>query len=291
VTSDAVVRLLRDRMHLLLCVPFAGLSICAATGGASAKPAKTPNAPKEREVLLVRAQAMRQRRRRSVLVQIGTLNEGALHAQLKEWYRRPGDLLEQVAGGFVVDLVRGDLLVEIQTGGFAPLRRKLELLAQEHPVRLVAPVPVGRRIVRLSDEGEVLSARRSPRRGRIEDIFSRLVSIPSLLCLPRFELEIVLTHQDELRVHRPGKAFRRRGWVVTGRRLVSVEERRLLATPADAAGLLPLALPELFDTAELAQAAGIERRLAQQMTYCLRAMGVLDTAGKRSGAVVHRRAA
>ncbi len=92
-------------------------------------------------------------------------------------------------------------------------------------------------------------------------------------------------------MHRPGKAFRRRGWVVTGRRLVSVEERRLLATPADAAGLLPLALPELFDTAELAQAAGIERRLAQQMTYCLRAMGVLDAADKRSGAVVHRRVA
>jgi hypothetical protein len=51
---------------------------------------------------------------------------------------------------------------------------------------------------------------------------------------------------------------------VTGRRLVSVEERRLLAMPADGAGLLPLALPERFDTAELAQAAGIERRLAQQ---------------------------
>jgi hypothetical protein len=72
--------------------------------------------------------------------------------------------------------------------------------------------------------------------------------------------------------------------------LVSVEERRLLATPADAARLLP-PVPELFDTAELAQAAGIERRLAQQMTYCLRAVGVLETAGKRSGAVVHRRAA
>src|SRR5665648_556403 len=46
----------------------------------------------------MRAQATRHRRRRSVVVQIGTLNEGALHAQLKEWYRRPGDLLEQVAG-------------------------------------------------------------------------------------------------------------------------------------------------------------------------------------------------
>jgi hypothetical protein len=35
---------------------------------------------------------------------IGTLNEGALHAQLKDWYRRHGDRIEQVVDGFVVDL-------------------------------------------------------------------------------------------------------------------------------------------------------------------------------------------
>jgi hypothetical protein len=88
---------------------------------------------------------------------IGTLNEGALHAQLKNWYQRPDDRIERVIDGFVVDLVRGDLQVEIQTGSFAPLRRKLELLTRQHPVRLVAPVPLVRRIVRLSDEGELLS--------------------------------------------------------------------------------------------------------------------------------------
>jgi len=222
-------------------------------------------------------------------VQIGTLNEGALHAQLKEWYRRPGDLLEQVAGGFVVDLVRGDLLVEIQTGGFAPLRRKLELLAQEHPVRLVAPVPVRRRIVRLSDEGEVLSARRSPRHGEVVDVFSRLVSIPTLLCRPQLEIEVLLTEEDELRVHRPGKAFRRHGWIISGRTLSSVAERIRIADPEDAAALLPSQLPEEFDTAELAEAAAITRRLAQQMTYCLRAMGMLEIVGSRRGAHVCRR--
>jgi hypothetical protein len=221
-------------------------------------------------------------------VAIGTLNEGALHAQLKDWYRRPGDLLEQPVGAYVIDLVRGDLLVEFQTGGFAPLRRKLALLAEAHPIRVVAPIPVVRRIVKLSDEGEILSTRRSPKRGRAEDIFARLVSIPALLCLPGFELEVVLIDLDELRVHRPGKAYRRRGWVVTGRRLVAVNETRLLASPADAAGMLPSELPEEFDTSELAQAAGIDRRLAQQMAYCLRAMGVLEPAGKRKGAVVHR---
>ena len=219
---------------------------------------------------------------------IGTLNEGALHAQLKAWYQRPGDRLEQVVGAHVVDLVRGETLVEFQTGGFSPLRRKLDLLSGPYRVRLVAPVPVSRQIVRLSDEGEVLSSRRSPRRGRLEDVFARLVSIPALLCRPEFELEVLLTHQEELRVHRPGRAFRRRGWIVTGRRLVSVESSHRLAGPADAARLLPAGLPERFDTAELAAASGIERRLAQQMTYCLRAMGVLEPAGKRGGALLHR---
>ena len=133
-------------------------------------------------------------------------------------------------------------------------------------MRLVAPVPLVRRIVRLSDEGERLSARRSPRRGRVEDIFNRLVSIPALLCHPRFELELLLTHQDELRVYRPGRAFPHRGWVAVGRRLVSVEDRVRVTCPDDAARLLPPNLPTLFDTAQLADAAAIDRRLAQVFT-------------------------
>jgi hypothetical protein len=157
-------------------------------------------------------------------------------------------------------------------------------------VRLVAPVPLLRTIVRVSGEGEPLSSRRSPRRGRVEDIFNRLVSLPALLCHPRFELELLLTHQDELRVSQHGRAYRRRGWVVVGRRLVSVEDRVRLTCPDDAARLLPRNLPALFDTAQLADAAAIDRRLAQQMTYCLRAMGVLHTAGKRGNAIVHRQA-
>ena len=220
---------------------------------------------------------------------IGTLNEGTLHAQLKAWYRRPSDLLEQPVDGYVIDVVRGDTLVEIQTGGFAPLRRKLErLLADHHPVRLVVPIPLTRRIVRLSADGEILSARRSPRRGQPHDVFSRLVSLPALLAQPRFELELLLTHEEEYRCHEPGRAFRRRGWVVAGRSLVSVEGNLLLQTPDDAAALLPR-LPEVFDTAELASAVGCNRRLAQQMTYCLRTLGAIETDGHRARSVLYRR--
>ncbi len=220
---------------------------------------------------------------------IGTLREGALHAQLKEWYRRPGDELEKRLSGYVVDIVRGELLIEVQTGGFAPLRRKLDVLTREHPVRIVAPVARERRIVRLSSEGEILSTRRSPKHGRVEDVFSRLVSIPTLLCRPQLELEILLTEEDELRVYRPGKAFRRHGWVVSERSLSGVTGCIRIAGPEDAAALLPSQLPESFDTAELAEAAAITRRLAQQMTYCLRAMGMLEITGDRRRAHVYRR--
>lgn len=219
---------------------------------------------------------------------IGTLNEGALHAQLKEWCRRPGDRVEERVGGYVVDLVRGDLLIEVQTGGFAPLRRKLDELLQTHRVRVVTPVALTRRIVRLSPEGVVLSTRRSPKAGRVEDVFERLVSVPSLLAHSGLEVEVVLTHQDEVRVHEPGRAWRRRGWVVAGRSLTGVDRSFTIASLADLAAFLPAGLPEPFDTAELAEAARIDRRLAQQMTYCLRLAGALAATGKRGNAALYR---
>jgi hypothetical protein len=188
-----------------------------------------------------------------------------------------------------VDLVCGDLLIEIQTGGLAPIRRKLEALTLVRHVRLLVPVALTRRIVRLTDDGEVLSARLSPRRGRLEDVAARLVSCPALLCRPTFELEVVLTHEEERRVHRPGRAYRRHGWVVCGRALVGVERTELIGCPADLAGLLPRGLGVEFDTAGVADAAGMKRRLAQQLVYCLRATGACTEVGRRGRSVLYTR--
>ena len=50
--------------------------------------------------------------------QIGLLNEKPLHAALKEWYARPDDRFETSVDGFVIDILRGDLLIEVQTRNF-----------------------------------------------------------------------------------------------------------------------------------------------------------------------------
>lgn len=221
---------------------------------------------------------------------IGTLREGALHADLRAWYERRGDRLEVPLDGYVIDLVRDGQLVEFQTGGFSPLRRKLPALLARHDVRVVVPIVVHRFILRMDDSGELMSERRSPKRGRIEDVFAQLVSIPELLLHPRFTLEAVLVDIDEIRVHRPGRAFRRRGWVVQARALRKVHSSHVLAAVDEVVALLPPALPDSFGTAELATAAGMPRRLAQQMLYCLSAMGATERVGKCGNSVVYRRA-
>jgi len=221
---------------------------------------------------------------------IGVLREGPLHAAVKDFCARPGDRAEVRVGGYVIDLVRADgELVEIQTGGFAPLGRKLDALLDGHRMRIVHPVPAQRRIVRIDERGEVLSSRRSPARGGVLDVFDRLVSFPSLLAHPNLVVEVLLCAEDHVRGPEAGRSRsgrRRRDPGV--RRLVEVLERVELASPADAAALLPAALATApFTTRELATALGCRMVLAQRVAYCLRAMEVLGDAGRRGRAPLH----
>lgn len=217
---------------------------------------------------------------------VGTLREKPLHAALKRWYAEPGDGIEVAVDGFVVDLVRNGLLIEIQTRGFASLKRKLTQLLERHSVRIVHPVAETRWIVRLGEEGEVLSRRRSPRRGSYCDVFSELVSFPELLAHDGLSIELVLVHDEELRRHVPGKAWRRRGWVVVERRLVEVVEKLTVSQPADLLDLLP-SLPSVFTTSELSGLVDRPRRFAQQTAYCLRKLGLIEQVDKRGNAIVY----
>lgn len=221
--------------------------------------------------------------------QFSTLNEKALHAALKQWYAQPGDQFEVVVERSVIDIVRGDLLIEIQTGGFTPLRRKLTRLTANHHVRLIYPIAAEKYIVREDARGRI-SRRRSPKRGAVHDVFCQLVSFPKLLCLPNFTLEVLLIQEEEVR-RRDGsrRAWRRRGWVTQERRLLGVKDRHVFHTPEDLAAFIPASLREPFTTADIAAATHIPRWIVQKMTYCLREAGVLDVVGKQGNSLEYAR--
>jgi hypothetical protein len=202
----------------------------------------------------------------------------------------PGDRLEVPVDGFVIDLVRDDLLIEIQTGGFAPMKPKLtSLIERDHRVRVVHSIPIDNWIVKVDDEGTILGRRRSPKHGKPTDIFTKLVSFPELLDHPNMEVDVLLTHEEERRKHMPGRAWRRQGWIVAERQLIEVVDSMLLAGVEDLADLLPGTVPETFTTADIAESLGTARRTAQQMAYCLLRAGVLRVVGKRGNTIQYRR--
>lgn len=227
---------------------------------------------------------------------IGTLNEKPLHAALKEWYAQPGDQFEVSVDGFVADIVRGDLLIEIQTRHLGALKRKLYKLVEDHPLHLVYPIAAEKWIVRVDEDGAPIGRRRSPRRGTLVSVFAELVSFPGLLCHPNFTLEVLLIREEETRCRdqeqgpaRRRRNWRRKGWATQERRLLEVVSRHLLAGPTDAAALLPATLPSSFTTGELAASAGQPVWLSRKMAYCLREMGVLAVAGKRGRSTLFER--
>jgi hypothetical protein len=223
---------------------------------------------------------------------ISTFNEKPLHAALKEWYAQPSDQLEVPVDRFIADIVRGDLLIEIQTTSFSSIKQKLLELTDDRPVRLVYPIARQKWIVKVAEDRRTqLSRRKSPKRGRVEDVFAELVSFPTLLASPNFSLEVLLIQEEEVRHHDPKRGWRRRGWLTHERRLLEVLDRQRFETPADMANLLPPTLPEPFTTSDLAASLPRPRRLAQRMAYCLREMQVIDPVGKQGNAILYVRAA
>jgi hypothetical protein len=219
---------------------------------------------------------------------IGVMREGPLHAALKAMLAQPGDRLEVPIGRFVIDVVRANgELVEVQTVGFGPLGVKLDALLDEHHVRIVHPVAAQRRIVRVDEHGEVVSIRGSPKRGTAIDVFDKLIAFPSLLTHPNLTVEVLLLREDHIRAARP-LTVRRRTRDPGERRLADVLDRIELRDADDVRRALPPLPLEPFSTRELASVLGCSMVLAQRTAYCLRALKIIEAAGKRGRTPLHR---
>jgi hypothetical protein len=217
--------------------------------------------------------------------EIGLLNEKPLHASLKEWYARPGDKFEVAVDGYVIDIVRDDLLLEIQTSRFSSIKSKLQCLVNAHRIRLIYPISREKWIVKpAKDNVSEYTRRKSPKRGCVEDLFWEMVRFPHLLANPNFSLEVLIIREEEVRRYEANRHWRGRGWTTDERRLLEVVGRHIFENPSDWQSLLPENLGESFTASDLAEALEIRALLAQKMVYCLRKAGVIELIGKQGRA-------
>ena len=218
--------------------------------------------------------------------------ESSLHSAIKNWYFLEGDKLEAQVDDFVVDIVRGDLLIEIQTANFSSIKPKLLRLLNEHKVRLVYPIPQKKWIVHKStDTGEIFGRRRSPKKGRLYDLFNELIRIPSLFSKGNLSVEVLMIEVEEIWCDNGRGSWRRKGASIEDRKLIRVLERKVFEHKTDFLKFLPKDLPDPFSNRNLAESLGIPISQSRKMTYSLRRIGAITHVGKSRNQMLFARSA
>ena len=226
---------------------------------------------------------------------IGVLREKRLHAAIKLYlcpdeacHERPvADLLFEEGEvsakkrRMVADILMDGHILEVQTGGFFPLKEKIAWYLTHTPCRVtvIHPIPAVKYLSWINPEdGSIISRNKSPKRGRVKDVAKELYWVSEFIGNPRFSIRLMLVEVEEYRMAD--------GWGRDGKRGSNRYERFptallgdvTLATPADyAAYFLPdsLSLPDtegnypVFTAAEYAKATGIRGRATYGVMHLL----------------------
>lgn len=234
-------------------------------------------APKRPKGLLERAQMVAE------TSGINLYSERSLHAQIKRHYWSRGDRFEVAVDGRIVDLLKADgEIVEVQTRGLSKIEDKvLGLASLGHKVRLVYPVAVESEIRRLDPQtDELLSARRSPKRGAFHELFGELVRASGLVAAKNITVEVLLVRTAETRKNDGSGSWRRKGDRTLDRELVEVLGARSFRTPSQWLSIIPNDLAAPWTSVTLGAALGVSSDRARQILYCLSRAGLIVETGR-----------
>jgi hypothetical protein len=211
---------------------------------------------------------------------IGTLNENSLHADIIHSIAQDGDQLEAELNGFFIDILRKDKAIEVQTRNLGKLSRKVLSLAMTIPVEIVYPISETKLITKINRDGKITSQRKSPKRGKITDIFDELVRATNIFTHPSITLTALMIDAEEIWRDDGQGSWRRKGWSIHERKLIRVINHINFTAPEDLLKLLPKSLPAPFTNQQLAKSLGIRVRSAGKITYTFRKMNLLEITGK-----------
>jgi len=228
---------------------------------------------------------------------IGTLREKRLHAVVKRYlcedistHEIPLQDLVSIDGApqtkMVADVLVGNMIYEVQTGSFYPLKKKLEwyLAHTDFHITIVHPM-VGIKYLSWIDpaSGQVAERNKLSRKGRVKDIAGELYWLSDFIGHPRFSLRLLLLEIEEYRIlNGYGKEKKNRAEKYE-RFPVSLLGDVALCEPEDYAFyFLPHDMGATpFTAAEYSKASGIRGKAAYAMLHLMVQLGILKEGEKR----------
>ncbi|QNU65418.1 hypothetical protein EHE19_010760 [Ruminiclostridium herbifermentans] len=212
---------------------------------------------------------------------IGTLGEKTLHAVLKHYFEPYTANHEVRMGSFVADIVGENGIVEIQTGNFNKLRKKLETFLEVTTVTVVYPIPSTKWIVWIDDStGEVTDKRKSTKKGSPYEAFFELYKIKSFLTHHNFRLCIVMIDIIEYRKLDGWSEDRKKGSSRYERIPVEIIDEIYIDNKWDFEKLIPQDMPKNFTSKDFKKLSALNLKKAQTAMNILQYVGVIKQIGK-----------
>jgi predicted ArsR family transcriptional regulator len=197
--------------------------------------------------------------------------------------------LEAPFGEFVCDAVSGaGTVIEVQTGSFGPLVKKLKWLCAEREVLVIYPVIVVKHIEVYETDGALRYRRKSPRKGTEWDVFDVLIHAVELTGLSRLSICLALVDVVEKRVADGKGSWRRKGVSIQDKILRARRDNVLLSRKKDYLRFVPFAQHDEWTARELAEKVKIPVTLAQKTVYVLAKMGIVVQTGKKGRARLYK---
>lgn len=225
--------------------------------------------------------------------------ETTLHRQLKERFAGSTGQTEVRAGRYRIDVVRGNRWIEIQQSSLAAIRDKIRKLCQQsestkRKIEVVKPLITRKRLIKLdAKDGDVVSRRWSPKKGKLIDLFGELVYFTKAFPHPNLLLTVIEVEVEERRYPGHGRRRRRRerDFQVEDIWIVDYGKSTRFCRPEDWLRLIPGRLPRQFDTADMARRLKVDRWEAQRAAYALRKIGAIVPVSKKGNAIIYSRPA
>ena len=222
---------------------------------------------------------------------IGTYKEKTLHAILKDYYAPDKSMQEISVDGYVADIYTGSDIMEIQTGHFDNLRRKLDSFLSDYPVTVIYPVPRIKYLIWVDTEtGECSKPRKSTVKGSVYRAFYELYKIKKYLSNPNLRLRFPYLELEEHRLLDGWSRDKKKGSHRYDRIPKTFLGEVRIESLNDYLQLLPADLPEPFTAAEFGKAVGERKETAAKVAHVLNYLGVIERDENRGRAYTYRRA-
>lgn len=221
---------------------------------------------------------------------IGTLSEKTTHAVLKHYFEPDESRHEIKVEGYFADIQNQEGIIEIQTGNFNQLRKKLNVFLELAPVTLVYPIPHIKWLYWMDEEtGRTTPGRRSPKKGTPYMAFFELYKIKSYLLHPNLSICIVLINMEEYKLLNGWSRDKKRGASRVDRIPTEIVQQLYVHNAEQYGSLVPEGLPEGFTSRDYKKQTGLSLSSAQTALNVLTYTGAVERIGKTGNSYLYTR--